>query len=181
LGPVIRARRLALGWSQEDLASRVAAHGGATINQSDISRLELGKVGLPRHARLRALAAALDLPLDQLLLGSSWAEAEPAETLPAPLTAVIPADVMAMDVRARVLPVPVPRTAPALSLDEALAGLLRLRAAIERSEETRVHTHELLAQSRAVRESVARPCLLGPRLTPQHAAASPSEEGGDGH
>jgi transcriptional regulator with XRE-family HTH domain len=78
LGALIRTRRRELGWSQEQLADQVAACGDPTIRQSDISRLELGKVGLPRAARLRALAAALDLPLGELLARAGWDGAETA-------------------------------------------------------------------------------------------------------
>jgi len=71
LGQVIRARRIALGISQETLATRVSDLGSA-INQADISRIELGKVGLPRRRRLEHLAAALELSLGDLLEASGW-------------------------------------------------------------------------------------------------------------
>ena len=47
LGDAIRARRLELGWTQEELAERIAV-GDETFRQSDVSRLERGKVALPR-------------------------------------------------------------------------------------------------------------------------------------
>lgn len=71
LGQVIRARRIALGMSQEALAARVSDLG-SEINQADISRIELGKVDLPRRRRLEHLAAALELSLGELLEASGW-------------------------------------------------------------------------------------------------------------
>jgi transcriptional regulator with XRE-family HTH domain len=71
LGQVIRSRRLALGISQEALAARVSDLG-SEINQADISRIELGKVELPRRRRLEYLAAALELTLGELLEASGW-------------------------------------------------------------------------------------------------------------
>ena len=59
LGMVIKARRRELGWSQEELAARVAAQGDAAFRQTDVSRLERGKVSLPRRQRLGHIAAAL--------------------------------------------------------------------------------------------------------------------------
>ncbi len=71
LGMVIRDRRLALGWSQEELATRASALGGA-LRQSDISRMERGKIGLPRYDRLVDLADALALPVGELLTQAGW-------------------------------------------------------------------------------------------------------------
>jgi transcriptional regulator with XRE-family HTH domain len=81
LGTLVRQRRLALGLSQEDLAARVSDDRDA-VRQSDISRLELGKVGLPRRARLLRLAAALDLAPGDLLARSGWARVDPAPSVP---------------------------------------------------------------------------------------------------
>lgn len=72
LGQVIRDRRRELGWTQEGLAARVD-HG---VAQSDVSRLERGKIMLPRRQRLERIAAALELPLGVLLARSGWAGAE---------------------------------------------------------------------------------------------------------
>jgi transcriptional regulator with XRE-family HTH domain len=72
LGTVIKARRRELGWSQEELAARVAAHGDAAFRQTDVSRLERGKVSLPRRQRLGHIAAALGLSLGELLMRLGW-------------------------------------------------------------------------------------------------------------
>jgi len=77
LGETIRVRRVALGWTQEVLAARIGGEGGI-CHQSEVSRLERGRVGLPRRARLERIAAALDLPLGDLLARSGWAGAEAA-------------------------------------------------------------------------------------------------------
>jgi hypothetical protein len=52
LGSAIKARRQAVGWTQEPRAARMVDAGDDTFRQSDVSRLELGKVGLP-HSRVR--------------------------------------------------------------------------------------------------------------------------------
>lgn len=75
LGRVIRKRRLELGWTQEQLADRISAEG-EYIRQSDISRIERGEIALPRRARLERIAAALGLPLGELLARSGWADAD---------------------------------------------------------------------------------------------------------
>src|SRR5690242_9251699 len=82
LGDVIRRRRQQLGWSQEELAAR-ASGPDDEVRQSDISRLELGKVGLPRRARLQRIATALDMPLGELLARSGWAAAGSTRSVPA--------------------------------------------------------------------------------------------------
>ena len=68
LGMTIRARRIELGLTQEELAGRV----GGRLRQSEISRLERDVVTLPRRPRLEAIAAALDLPVGELLARSGW-------------------------------------------------------------------------------------------------------------
>lgn len=68
LGHVIRARRIELGLTQEELAERV----GESVRQSDISRMERDYVMLPRRERLEALAAALEVTPGFLLMQSGW-------------------------------------------------------------------------------------------------------------
>ena len=77
LGATIRARRLELGWTQEELARRIAGDG-EFLGQSDVSRLERGRIGLPRRRRLERIAAVLGLPLGELLACSGWAHADQA-------------------------------------------------------------------------------------------------------
>lgn len=79
LGSLIRARRLAFGLNQEAIASRMVARGDTTFRQTDVSRLELGKVGLPRRERLAHLAAVLELSTDDLV--DAWAGSAPT-TMP---------------------------------------------------------------------------------------------------
>jgi transcriptional regulator with XRE-family HTH domain len=64
LGTFIRHRRQHLGLTQQQLSVRV----GLGTEQAYISRLEQGQVTLPRWARLRALAAALEVSPGDLLL-----------------------------------------------------------------------------------------------------------------
>lgn len=71
IGEVIKARRQELGLTQEELADRVCALG-SSLRQSDVSRMEHGKVILPRYKRMTCLAAALELPLGALLDHAGW-------------------------------------------------------------------------------------------------------------
>jgi transcriptional regulator with XRE-family HTH domain len=85
LGATIRDRRRELGWSQEELAERVRETGGR-MRQSDVSRLEQGRVVLPHADRLGGIAAALGLPVGELLARSGWTGAESAFAAAAPET-----------------------------------------------------------------------------------------------
>ncbi len=73
----IQHRRTSLGLTQAALAEKVAAQGDWTIRQSDISRLERGVITLPHQTRLQCLAAALELPVGELLIRSGWAGVAP--------------------------------------------------------------------------------------------------------
>src|SRR4051794_41082580 len=68
LGDAIRLRRLELGMSQEELAERI----GLDVRQSDVSRLERGKILFPRMERLNQIAAALGLSIGALLIEAGW-------------------------------------------------------------------------------------------------------------
>jgi transcriptional regulator with XRE-family HTH domain len=57
------------------LAERVSTDG-EYVRQSEISRIENGRITLPRRERLERLAAVLDLPLGELLARSGWVGAE---------------------------------------------------------------------------------------------------------
>lgn len=76
LGQVVRARRLELGLTQPQLAERVAALGDNRCDHSYISKLESGRIGLPKKARMDCLAAALGLRTGELLERSGWTGAE---------------------------------------------------------------------------------------------------------
>ena len=68
LGEAIRLRRLELRMSQEELAERI----GPDVRQSDVSRLERGKIVFPRLERLNQIAAALGMSIGTLLIESGW-------------------------------------------------------------------------------------------------------------
>jgi|GEM_PF-4199908 len=74
LGAVIRQRRIELGWTQDELAERISTNG-EYVRQSEISRIENGRVALPRRERLLRLAEVLELPAGELLACSGWAGA----------------------------------------------------------------------------------------------------------
>lgn len=129
LGEVIRARRVEMGLTQEELAERI----GAGCRQAEISRLERGKVGLPRRARLERIAAALGLPMGELLSRSGWAGADAAlgRVAERPPPDDRPSDAVA----------PASIADPALPPRPELSP--RLRAAVERSHELRAWSAEL--------------------------------------
>ena len=77
LGQFIRANRLAMGITQEDLAARV----GDNVRQSDISRIEKDGVDFPRRERLDAIAVALGITLGDLLISTGWLEIEHAQMI----------------------------------------------------------------------------------------------------
>jgi transcriptional regulator with XRE-family HTH domain len=105
LAATIRQRRRELHLSQEALAAQMVARGDITFRQTDVSRLELGKVALPHRRRLAHLAAVLELSLGELLSRSGWgatlesirpghlpsAEETGLPATPPPGSAVIPA------------------------------------------------------------------------------------------
>ncbi len=74
LGQFIRANRLTMGMTQEELAHRV----GDNVRQSDISQLENDGVDFPRRDRLDAIAVALGVKLGDLLISTGWLEIEHA-------------------------------------------------------------------------------------------------------
>lgn len=92
LGAAIKARRRQLGWSQEELAQRVAACGDVTFRQSDVSRLECGKIALPHRDRLAHIATVLGLSIGELLARSGWAGADAAFTTPSFGAAIVSGD-----------------------------------------------------------------------------------------
>lgn len=66
LGSAVRARRKALGWTQEQLAAKLDDVG---LDQAGISRIEAGDQGL-RTETLYELAVALQTPVYRLLGGA---------------------------------------------------------------------------------------------------------------
>lgn len=68
LGEAIRLRRLERGMSQEELAEQI----GPDVRQSDVSRLERGKILFPRMERLNQIASALGISIGTLLIEAGW-------------------------------------------------------------------------------------------------------------
>jgi transcriptional regulator with XRE-family HTH domain len=139
LGATIRDRRRELGWSQEELAERVRETGGR-MRQSDVSRLEQGRVVLPHADRLGGIAAALGLPVGELLAHSGWTGAEVAFT-----SAAAPETVAAVALPEHDAGTRAARTGPARPPQrprEVVAP--RLREAIARARETEAWTVEIL-------------------------------------
>jgi transcriptional regulator with XRE-family HTH domain len=145
LGEAIRVRRRELGWSQEELAHRMIDHGDVTFRQSDVSRLERGKVVLPHRDRLEHLAAVLGLSLGELLARSGWSGwgDKPAE-------AIAPADAAAPGVAPAVA---LPTRAPAewAPSQEPASGNARLREAVAQARRTIARSEHVLKQSEALR------------------------------
>ncbi|MDP9365390.1 MAG: helix-turn-helix domain-containing protein [Chloroflexota bacterium] len=138
LGAAIEARRRELGWTLEEWANRVVDAGGEGFRQSDVSRLERGKVGLPRRDRLGRVAVALGLPLGELLARSGWAGAEAVvrqwHTAPRPSTPTFPPPALA------------PAAAPVNSspAGRPAMGDPRLRELIAQAQATRAQSQEVL-------------------------------------
>jgi transcriptional regulator with XRE-family HTH domain len=143
IGYVVRARRLELGLTQEQLAEKI----GGQVTQADVSRLERGRVGLPRRPRLESIARALDLPVGELLLRSGWAGAEQVQTFG---HAPEPSDPLPHAVTPnRHLSVSAHDGASARYSDPRH----QLRAATARSRRAREHSLMVLAQLEALRMS----------------------------
>jgi transcriptional regulator with XRE-family HTH domain len=151
LGAVIRQRRLDLGWSQEELAARVSELG-SVLRQSDISRLELGKVDLPRRERLVHLAVVLELSVGELLLRSGWAGAEWRDQHPAD----IPKAGAALDV-AQLTADAEASAAPARQPERPMARDGRLADLLVQAQQTRARTAEVLQHSQTIWELANRP------------------------
>ena len=67
----VRDMRYVKGWGPDELANR------AEISRTALYQIENGKTGLPRAATLRRIAVALEVPMENLLVGLEH-EAEPA-------------------------------------------------------------------------------------------------------
>ena len=137
LGQVIRARRLALGLTQEELAERI----GDGVRQAEVSRLECDRVSLPRRRRLTRIASALELSVGELLASAGWLVADAALRPPTPTVADLPVTEPA--------PAIVPREVAARTrhVPEASTDLW---AAIERSRALQARTTHLLEVSTAL-------------------------------
>ncbi len=68
LGRVVRRRRLELGFSQIELAERMACN----VQQSDVSRIERGQIPWSRPDLLNALASALIVDPVELITQAGW-------------------------------------------------------------------------------------------------------------
>ena len=141
LGEAIRTRRQELGWSQEELAERI----GDGVRQADVSRLERGRVVLPRRQRMERIAAALGLSLGELLARSGWAGAGAAFDPPA----VVDDRPEPPTQPVERLPVPPPAPRPALSP--------HLQTAIGRAHELQAWSSDVLRRSAATMERLSGP------------------------
>ena len=135
LGSAILQRRMELGLTQAALAVRVATCGDWGFRQSDISRLERGIVTLPHFTRMRSLAAALELPVGELLAKSGWTGAEEAfpPTHPQPAASVKAGPEETSKPQAH--PVPHP-TATSDEIQLLRQEIVSLREAVEMLQET---------------------------------------------
>jgi len=151
LGEAIRSRRQELHWSQEDLAKRIADHGDAAFRQSDVSRLERGKVTLPRRERLEHIAAVLGLSLGDLLARSGWSGAVSAFPTERPVNEV------GQEARLDRLPILTASPLQASAASEPAAFSRNLRRLIEQSHETRSRTREVLQRCEVTRALYEQP------------------------
>ncbi len=145
LGAAIQTRRRQLGWSQEDLARRIAEHGDEAFRQSDVSRLERGKVTLPRRERLEHIAAVLGLSLGQMLARSGWTGAATAFTAEPWVNAA------GQGPHLDRAPKPTAMSLPASREGDPSAVSRNLRRLVEQARETRSRTQEVLRQCEVTR------------------------------
>ena len=75
LGAVIRDRRRAFDMTQEQLVI-LASDDLVFLRQLDISRIEGGRIELPRRVRLERIAVALDIPRGELFVQAGWDDAD---------------------------------------------------------------------------------------------------------
>lgn len=161
LGAAIRARRIELGWTQEELAERI----GGGVRQADVSRLERDRITLPRRERLEAMANALGVTAGELLARSGWAGAD--EILPT--RAPVPAAASPSEHLISVTPSPgVPRFG---------RDIARLRAAIERSHKVREESASIVAEIASRQAAWYDPPQREPVIDPAPAPTVPATEG----
>jgi transcriptional regulator with XRE-family HTH domain len=151
LGKAIKARRLELGWSQEELAQRMIDHGDVTFRQSDVSRLERGKVVLPHRERLEHLAAVLGLSLGEILARSGWSgwcdwSNEAIVLADAEVSADAP--VVVLDSR---------DPGGWTGWEEPARGHARLREALARSRRTIARSEQVLNQAKVLQANIEQP------------------------
>ena len=151
LGKAIKARRLKLGWSQEELAHQMIAHGDVTFRQSDVSRLERGKVVLPHRERLEHIAMVLGLSLGELLARSGWSGwgDSPSETI-VPADAEVPGLSPAVALETRT---PADWTAPG----EPAQGNARLQEALAQAQRTIARSEQVMKQAEALQAIYEQP------------------------
>ena len=165
LDAVIKARRQELGWTQEELADRMAAAGDDTFRQSDVSRLERGKVELPHRQRLGRLAEVLGLSLGELLALSGWAGGATMLTIAEPPLARQDAAREPAMPDTEITTESMPRAERPKTLPEELSSWSRVRELIAEAAATREHTRAILANSEALlRDFNSRPLLR--RISP---------------
>jgi transcriptional regulator with XRE-family HTH domain len=129
-----------LGLTQEELAERI----GCGVRQADISRLERGRVVLPRRDRLERIASALELTPGELLVRSGWAGADRHLDASGPWPARPSEPPRQAETS---LATPPAFGAKRIESPESLVRSDRLRIAIERSREIQVQAAQ--AQRRA--------------------------------
>ncbi|HEX2280222.1 MAG TPA: helix-turn-helix transcriptional regulator [Thermomicrobiales bacterium] len=151
LGDAIKTRRRELGWSQEELAQRMINSGDLTFRQSDVSRLERGKVVLPHRQRLEHMAAVLGLSLGELLARSGW-----SGWCDRSAEAIVPADA---EVSGDAPVVMVETRHPGEWTDRGEPALdnVRLREALARSRRTIARSEQVLKRARMLQANFEQP------------------------
>ena len=172
LGEAIKVRRRELGWSQEELARRMIAHGDVTFRQSDVSRLERGKVVLPHRERLEHFAAVLGLSLGEILARAGWpgwCESSAAEAI-GPADAGGPGDSSSVAAA--------PRDSAAWTASgEPDGGKVRLQEVLAQARRTVAQSEQVLKQAEMVRAIYEEPLTGLFRRTAQSGTARGSRAG----
>ena len=175
LGEAIRDRRRELGWTQEELAARASTVPGE-VRQSDVSRLERGKVTLPRRERLEHMAAVLGLSLGDLLARSGWTGADSA------FAAERPSHTARQDRQLDRLPI-VAESPRQGSPDQSAVISRNLRRLIEQAHKTRSRTREVLRkceETRTLYEQPRRNAAIDPHPNTRIEITYPATDRRDG-
>jgi transcriptional regulator with XRE-family HTH domain len=168
LGEAIKARRLELGLSQEELARRMIDRGDLTFRQSDVSRLERGKVALPHRDRLEHMAAVLGISLGELLARSGW-----SGWCDRSVEAIVPAD----DSGPEDVPIVVLEARDSVKWtdwEEPERGDARLREALDQSRRTIARSEQVLKQAKMLQANFEQPL---PGRPPRTARSRTAGEG----
>lgn len=72
LGSVLKARRTAQGWTQEEIAKRATDYAQKDVDQTHVSYWERDSIKRPTGEQLRMLAHAYEMPVVDLVIAAGY-------------------------------------------------------------------------------------------------------------